>query len=252
MILTPHNRRQLDLSPEHFHDLPMFPIDEPTSPMLSNSANMMFSAMSMLSANAFADFVNGQAVAEPEAFFADLNNVEDSEASMESQLYFDGLDEQDDGERNLDLDDFIAFGDDSSEDEDDKGKGKDWEPSSTPARPTTASSDADILSHLNSHTVGAFRRNQVNQQLILSNQATQDSLAFSGPYNHTAIRGLRSDRFDTAGAPLTPVRRRKNQLGDIRRSPLETMSTKRKASSEAQNGGHKKQRSISDVNNLHI
>jgi hypothetical protein len=135
MILTPHNRRQLDLSPEHFHDLPMFPIDEPTSPMLSNSANMMFSAMSMLSANAFADFVNGQAVAEPEAFFADLNNVEDSEASMESQLYFDGLDEQDDGERNLDLDDFIAFGDDSSEDEDDKGKGKDWEPSSTAPPP---------------------------------------------------------------------------------------------------------------------
>lgn len=252
MILTPHNRRQLDLSPEHFHDLPMFPLDEPTSPMLSNSANMMISAMSMFSANAFAEFVNGQAVAEPEAFFADLNNVEDSEASLESHLFFDGEDDQDDGERNLDLSDFIAFGDDSSEDEDDKDKGKDWEPASTPARPTTASSDVDILSHLNSHTVGAFRRNQVNQQLILSNQATQDSLAFSGPYNHTAIRGLRSDRFDTAGAPLTPARRRKNRLGDMGRSPLEAMSTKRKASSEAQNGGHKKQRSISDVNNLHL
>jgi hypothetical protein len=158
---------------------------------------------------------------------------------------------EDDGERNLDLSDFIAFEDsDSSDEEGDKTKN--WEPSSTPARPTTASSDVDILSHLNSHTVGAFRRNQVEQQLLLSNQATQDSLAFSGPYNHTAIRGLRSDRFDTAGVPLTPVRRRKNTLTETSRSPLETVSSKRKASSEAQNGGHKKQRSISDVNMLRI
>jgi len=248
MILTPHNRRQLDLSPEQFQGLPMFPIDEPTSPMLSNSASMMISAMSMFSTNTFADFINGQAVAGPEAFFSDFNGME-SDASMEDQRDLDSG--EDDGERNLDLSDFIAFEDsDSSDEEGDKTKN--WEPSSTPARPTTASSDVDILSHLNSHTVGAFRRNQVEQQLLLSNQATQDSLAFSGPYNHTAIRGLRSDRFDTAGVPLTPVRRRKNTLTETSRSPLETVSSKRKASSEAQNGGHKKQRSISDVNMLRI
>ena len=109
------------------------------------------------------------------------------------------------------------------------------------------------MSHLNSETVGAFRRNQINQQLILSNQATQDSLAFSGPYNFTALKGLRTDRFDTAGIPLTPIRRHKKQVNDFIRSPLESMSAKRKASSEAPDaGGHKKQRSISDVNYLHI
>lgn len=252
MILTPQDRRQLDLSPESFHGVPLFPLeDAPT--MLSSSADMMFSAlsMSMFTNDAYSDFVNGQAVAEPEAFFtAGMQALEDSEASMASQLNSNS--DEDDGERNLDMNDFIAFEDTDSSDSDQDKDTDNGVPSSTPARPTTASSDVDILSHLNSHTVGAFRRNQVNQQLILSSQATQDSLAFSGPYNHTAIRGLRSDRFETAGVPLTPARRRRSTLVDTSHSPLEAVSAKRKASSEAQNGGHKKQRSISDVNHLRI
>ncbi|VUC21340.1 unnamed protein product [Clonostachys rosea] len=247
MIFTPHQRRQLDLSPEQFHGVPAFPIDA-SSPMLSNSANMMFSAM--FSSNTFADFVNGQAIGPTEAFFPDITGADESEFSVDSQ----GLnweEEEDEAERGLNLNDFISFEESDSSDDEDKAKGN-WDPSSTPARPTTASSEVDVLSHLNSDIVGAFRRNQVNQQLILSNQATQDSLAFSGPYNHTAIRGLRSDRFDTAGVPLTPVRRHKSKISDLSRSPLESFSAKRKASAEVPNAGHKKQRSISDVNNLHL
>ncbi|CAI6092897.1 unnamed protein product [Clonostachys chloroleuca] len=247
MIFTPHQRRQLDLSPEQFHGVPAFPIDA-SSPMLSNSANMMFSAM--FSSNTFADFVNGQAVGPTEAFFPDITGAEESEFSVDSQA-LNWEEEEDEAERGLNLNDFISFEESDSSDDEDKVKGN-WDPSSTPARPTTASSEADVLSHLNSDIVGAFRRNQVNQQLILSNQATQDSLAFSGPYNHTAIRGLRSDRFDTAGVPLTPVRRHKSKISDLTRSPLESFSAKRKASAEVPNAGHKKQRSISDVNNLHL
>lgn len=247
MIFTPHQRRQLDLSPEQFHGVPAFPIDA-SSPMLSNSANMMFSAM--FSSNTFTDFVNGQAVGPTEAFFPDITGAEESEFSVDSQA-LNWEEEEDEAERGLNLNDFISFEESDSSDDEDKAKGN-WDPSSTPARPTTASSEADVLSHLNSDIVGAFRRNQVNQQLILSNQATQDSLAFSGPYNHTAIRGLRSDRFDTAGVPLTPVRRHKSKISDLTRSPLESFSAKRKASAEVPNAGHKKQRSISDVNNLHL
>jgi hypothetical protein len=241
MIFTPHRRRQLDLSPEQFN-LP-WALEEQPSPILSNSAHMMFSAM--FSSNTFGDFVNAQAIGPAEAFFPFPSETGTAEESSSASIQG----EEDEAEKKLDISDFITWDDvDSSGDEGNDGN---WEPSSTPLRPTTASSDRDLLSHLNSDTVGAFRRNQINQQLILSNKATQDSLAFSGPYNYSAIRGLKSDRFDTAGIPLTPIRRQKKHPSDATRSPLESVSAKRKASTEAGNG-HKRHRSISDVNFLKI
>lgn len=241
MIFTPHRRRQLDLSPEQFN----FPwaIEEQSSPILSNSANMMLSAM--FSSNTFGDFVNPQTMGPAEAFFPFPSEAGTADESSSASIHG----EEDEAEKKLDISDFITWDDgDSSGDEGNDGT---WEPSSTPLRPTTASSELDVLSHLNSDTVGAFRRNQINQQLILSNKATQDSLAFSGPYNYSAIRGLKSDRFDTAGIPLTPIRRQKKHASDVTRSPLESVSAKRKASSEVGNG-HKRHRSISDVNFLRI
>ncbi|KAJ3498903.1 hypothetical protein NLG97_g764 [Lecanicillium saksenae] len=241
MIFTPHRRQQLDLSPEQFNFA--WPIQDQTSPLLSSSANMMLSAM--FSSNTFGDFVNSQAMGPAEAFFpfpSEGVNVEGSSSSIEG--------DDDDAEKNLDISDFITWDEGGSSGEEDENGN--WQPSSTPLRPTTASSEIEVLSHLNSETVGAFRRNQINQQLILSNQATQDSLAFSGPYNYTALKGLKSDRFDTAGIPLTPIRRHKKQMSDMARSPLENASAKRKASGEQASGGHKRHRSISDVNMLRI
>ncbi|KAG7135553.1 hypothetical protein HYQ46_008916 [Verticillium longisporum] len=163
-----------------------------------------------------------------------------------------GPEGEDEAERSLDIDDFITFDAGSHADDDDDD---DWCRSdalaSTPARPTTASSEGDLLSHVNASNVGAFRRDQINQRLILSEKATQDSLAFSSPYNYTALRGIKSDRFETAAAPLTPMRRQKRQMQDMSRSPLETASQKRKASNE-HGLGHKRHRSISDVNQLRI
>ncbi|TFB01967.1 hypothetical protein CCMA1212_005743 [Trichoderma ghanense] len=247
MIFTPTRRRQqLDLSPEQFN----FPwaIEESSAPLLSNSANMMLSAM--FSSNTFGDFVNAQAMGPAEAFFpfpAEANADDSSTApSMEEE-------EEEDDEEKLNINDFITFGEaDDDESSGDEGNANKWRAS--PNRPATASSDmGEVLSHLNSNTVGAFRRNQINQQLILSNQATQDSLAFSGPYNYTALRGLKSDRFDTAAIPLTPLRRHKKQLSDMARGPLDTLSAKRKATSEASGSSHKKHRSISsDVNALGV
>ncbi|KAL7948850.1 hypothetical protein V8C42DRAFT_230935 [Trichoderma barbatum] len=245
MIFTPHRRRQLDLSPEQFN----FPwaIEDQSSPLLSNSANMMLSAM--FSSNTFGDFVNAQAMGPAEAFFpfqAEANGDDSSTSpSME--------DEDEDDEEKLNINDFITFGEaDDEESSGDEGNDDKWGVS--PKRPTTSSGDmGEVLSHLNSDTVGAFRRNQINQQLILSNQATQDSLAFSGPYNYTALRGLKSDRFDTAAVPLTPIRRHKRQLNDTTRGTLESAPAKRKATGEASGSNHKRHRSISsDVNYLRL
>lgn len=242
MIFTPHRRRQLDLSPEQFN----FPwaIEEQSPSLLSNSANMMLSAM--FSSNTFGDFVNAQAMGPAEAFFPFQSAANDDNSSTSPSME----DEDEDDEEKLNINDFITFGE-AADDESSGDEGNDDKWGASPKRPTTAS--GEVLSHLNSDTVGAFRRNQINQQLILSNQATQDSLAFSGPYNYTALRGLKSDRFDTAAVPLTPVRRHKKQLSEMNRAPLESASTKRKAPSEAGGSKHKRHRSISsDVNFLRL
>ena len=245
MIFTPHKRRQLDLSPEHF-DISTWGLEEQSSPLLSNSANLMISAM--FSNDNIADFINAPAMGPTEAFFpfqADANTPDGSSSGPPSIAGQDDF-----GEDKLIYDDCISWGDDESSGNEEETSN--WEPSATPLRPTTASSDTDILSHLNSETVAIFRRNQIDQQLILSRQATQDSLALSGPLNLTTIKGLKSDRFDEAGAPLTPVRRLKKEISDLAKSPLEAASAKRKGSEEPSGHTHKRPQSISAVNNLQL
>jgi len=245
IIFTPTTRNTLDLSPEHFHaapdladGLPWQITGDPVSPLVGNGTGML---LDTLTSGLFGHL-------DIEGMFG-LHTADASSPSIE----YDSsgpADSDADPETGLRVDDFIQLDGYSSNEEDDGDKTT--EPASTPMRPTTASSDADVLSHLNPATVGAFRRNQVNTQLMIRHQATQDSLDFSGPYNSTAIRGIRSDRFETAGVPLTPVRRHKKQLSDLARSPLDAVSAKRKASSEIPNNGHKKQKSISDVGSLHL
>ncbi|WYZ35320.1 hypothetical protein EsH8_I_001596 [Colletotrichum jinshuiense] len=248
MIFTPHRRRHLDLSPEQFNFQYLAPIEEnQNSPMLSSSAQIMMSAM--FSSNTFGDYLNTQAMGPAEAFFPFQS--EPNTADESSDVGFDEEDEDDEVERSLNISDFIDFDDARSSGDEDENQ---WDAdplNSTPARPRTASSDVDLHSHINANNVGAFRRDQINQRLILSDKATQDSLALSSPYNYTALRGLKSDRFETAAVPLTPLRRSKKQMRDLARSPLESMSQKRKASSEM-SVAHKRQRSISDVNLLRI
>ncbi|KAH7367051.1 hypothetical protein B0T11DRAFT_49952 [Plectosphaerella cucumerina] len=239
MIFTPHRRRHLDLSPEQFN-MPQFNMQ--SSPMVGSSAHIMMSAMYSTSAD-FGDFLTTQTMGPAEAFFPFP-----SEADESSDIP-DG--DEDDAERSLDIDDFLTFDGPVEEDDDIDAWCRSDAIQSTPARPVTASSDVEMLSHINASNVGAFRRDQINQRLILSEKATQDSLAFSSPYNYTALRGIKSDRFETAAVPLTPMRRQKRNVQEFTRSPLETASAKRKASSEHTNG-HKRHRSISDVNQLHL
>lgn len=274
MIFTPQRLRRLDLSPESFNlDYFTNPDATQSSPILSNSASLMMSAM--FSSNTFGDFMNTQAVGPAEAFFSFASDAVTADDSDETG---DVIDDEDEEERSLKLEDFITFHQDSSEDEEDQDE-ENWEIDtnvdlvSSPLRPRTSVSAASatsdtsmtgahpLLTHFdnNSNAVGAFRRNQVNQQLILSDKASPASLAFSGPYYHGTLRGIKTGSMDAVAAPITPVRRRKrgsisnvNVGGDLNRSPLEGLSQKRKASAALADNLHKRHRSISDMEVLQI
>ncbi|KAH8649954.1 hypothetical protein BX600DRAFT_442045 [Xylariales sp. PMI_506] len=251
MIFTPQKLRRLDLSPETFN----FPFFEPvsqSSPILSNSGNLMMGAM--FSSNTFGDFMNTQAVGPVEAFFSTSpgGNILD-DISEEDIVEEDDDDEEDEGESGLNLDDFLTLEESSDEDDDNIPDEHDLY-STTPGRPTTASSDvASLLSHLehNSDIVGAFRRDQANSQLLRSGKATRESLAFSGPFFQGTLRGIKDGRISSTNVPISPLRKQKRRGPDLTSSPLAGMSQKRKSSAQQQ-FGHKRQRSIPDVDLLSI
>ncbi|EPE05990.1 hypothetical protein F503_02819 [Ophiostoma piceae UAMH 11346] len=125
-----------------------------------------------------------------------------------------------------------------------------------------------LLAHFgkNSDAVSAFRRNQIDKQLIYSNKATAESLAFSGPLNMGTLRGIRNGSLEAVTTPITPPRRPKQRMmmmahaAAAARSPLEIIAQKRKASGSVASGGsdngsgstlsHKRHRSISEVKDL--
>ncbi|CAK7217254.1 hypothetical protein SCUCBS95973_003083 [Sporothrix curviconia] len=122
-----------------------------------------------------------------------------------------------------------------------------------------------LLAHFgkNSDAVGAFRRNQINQQLIYSNKATAESLAFSGPYTMGTLRGIKNGSFGAVATPITPPRRPKQRqsmssLGaakDFRtQNNQDSAPQKRKASNAVSDAlhHHKRPRSISELNNIFL
>ncbi|KAK7943811.1 uncharacterized protein PG986_012924 [Apiospora aurea] len=243
----PQRLRRLDLSPEQFN----FPFYEPisqSSPLLSNSGNLMMGAM--FSSNTFGDFMNTQPVGPMEAFFPHTNDntaVEDEdEESSDDEL------DEDEEESKLNVDDFVDLGDGSS-DEEDVNAVDESEDIFSPQRPTTANNDVtSLLSHFenNSNIVGAFRRDQANSQLIRNGKATRESLAFSSPYFEGTLRGIKDGRLTDTNIPISPLRKHKKK-SSVSESPLSSTAQKRKAASE-QHLGHKRQRSIPDVELLHI
>ncbi len=264
IFTTPRRHSRLDLSPESFNV--DFGAQDLTncSPILNPGLVMMGA---MISSNTYGDFMNTQPFGPAEAFFPLTSDpLMGDEYSDDSEFAAAGPDEE---ECKLELEDFITFHPDSDDDEEAAEDGEEWnglDPSS-PTRPRTAasgtsaatdSSAADVLhpllSHLdNTNAVGAFRRNQINQQLIYSDKASQESLAFSGPYHYGTLRGIKTGSMETVTAPITPARRRRGTSlsmngFEIQASP----SQKRKASSTFTDSLHKKQRSISDMDLLQI
>ncbi|KAI2610528.1 hypothetical protein GGR54DRAFT_370146 [Hypoxylon sp. NC1633] len=242
--------RGFDLSPEQFN----FQYFEQTqsSPILSNPGSIMMSGM--ISSSTYGDFMNTHAVGPAEAWYSQASdgNVVDTSDSDDQVV--------DEAEKSLKLEDFITLDDDDGSSDEEKivehEEADDQifrTPGRTPGRPGTASSDVtSLLDHFqhNANIVGAFRRDQANHQLISRSKATRESLAFSGPYYEGTLRGIKDGRIATTNVPISPMRKQK-KMPELASSPLSSISQKRKASSE-HHKGHKRQRSIPDVNLLRI
>jgi hypothetical protein len=220
------------------------PIEE-MSPMLSNCANLMMSGMASIDRYGL-----GPAIGPPEAFYPFTSISSDG-------LITQGTDDEDeddleelDDEDLWDINDMVDFGDGSSagEEEEDPSPSSDTaEPTSTPARPTTATSEDQVhplLNHFNNPSVvGAFRSHQNLHQLMTRDDVSQDSLAFSGPYQQGTLKGIKGGRFAAANKSITPRRKTLQQpIGSSPGSPLANVG-KRKFSGE-EFTGHKRHRSM--------
>ena len=146
------------------------------SPMLSSSANLMMTAVGNDAQS------GGQVMGPPEAFYPTNNTGGDRTFDDEDEE--DDDDEDDDGENILNVDDFIDFGNGSSDEEMDKDFDETDDPTSpvlaspiqggsttpTPARhndPSHRSSAERLLNHLDQGVVTAFRRNHTRYQALI-------------------------------------------------------------------------------------
>ena len=207
--------------------------------MISNSANLMMSAM-----YAPLDQFAGNVLGPPEAFFPFTNISPEGELTQDSPSSYD--DDDVDDENLWKLDDFLHFGPDSSDDE---GAHDDGETSetmegevSTPRPNTAASEDQSNPLLSNPALVGAFRSNQHRHKILSRNSnTTENSLLFSTGINSAAIRGIKKGRISAATAPIATPRKRAPRPVDLS-SPSMAQGQKRKFSGEAM--GHKRTKSL--------
>lgn len=205
------------------------------SPMISNSANLMMSAMYNEVENM--QLFGGNVLGPPEAFFPFTNIDANGHISQDSPDSFDEDDIEDAELQLLAMDDLIAFPDDDDDDEDELPTDGEM----TTPRPTTVNSEDQVHPLLMSRgLVGAFRNNQNNHRILSSSNVSQNSLLFSGRFNSTAIQGIREGHINAAGAPITPLRKQRRVPMDS--SPLATLTSKRKSDSDHR--GHKRYKSM--------
>jgi hypothetical protein len=233
----------------HSFDTPRLPaayVEDNTfqemSPMISNSANMMMSAMYNPD-YPLGQFLGGEVLGPPEAFFPFTSISANGDITQDDPSSYDedDIDEVD----ILNLEDLIDFPDEDTSDELDEHDSAfsltDGEPFSmgTP-RPTTATSEDQVHPLLlsNPRLVGAFRNNQDTHKLLSGSNITADSMRFSSRFHTTAIQGIRNGHLTAATTPITPMRKQKLRLTDAS-SPLQN---KRKFSGEER--GHKRTKSM--------
>lgn len=205
------------------------------SPMISNSGNLMLSAMNGgLGGNGARPF------GPPEAFFP-FTDINPNGSILQDSVDSYDDDTVDEDELLFAVEDFLDFGE--SADEEDTTAEDSAAPSSTPARPSTSQ---DMHHHLpKPHLVGAFRNNQDRHQLLSRNKASKASLAFGGPLNQGPIRGIKDNRLAAANTPITPVRKRKTPKASMPSSPFSQSPLKRKASGGAEMANsHKRSKSM--------
>lgn len=220
--------------------------------MISNSANLMMSAMS----TPYDDLFHGQAIGPSEAFFP-FTSIEANGTIYQNIDDFE-FDEDDFSANDdaLNLEHYIDFDNDSSDEEngDDPSSESQTANEGAPlARPTTATSEDQVhplLNHFDSGVVGAFRKNQTRHQLLSRNAESHASLAFHGP--NRPVRGIKGGRLEAANTPITPLRKQKMRPHNppVDSSPLAHLTgggiedKKRKFDMEEAVRGHKRTRSL--------
>ena len=202
-------------------------------PMLGSGANLMIPGL-LHGAPGSEHILGGQVLGPPEAFYPFTSIEADGNIVQEEDE-----DDDDDDEDLWNVNDFIDFGDGSSDSE---KEGSDTEvlaspatsmvaiPGSTPIRPDnshlTSTTAVDLLEHLDRGVVTAFRRNQNRHQTYL-----RRPLGTSGRAVITGSRGL------GINTPISPMRKKKL---DQKKSATAAAITKRRVQN-----GNKRSRSKS-------
>ncbi|KAJ5135218.1 uncharacterized protein N7515_004496 [Penicillium bovifimosum] len=174
------------------------------SPMLASSANLMMTALGN-------DLTpGGQVMGPPEAFYPSQDFTIDS--SFEE-------DEEDDPEAALNVDDFIDFGNGSSDEDDDMGQNYDddshMSPMSAPSKPVgtptptrksePANNEERFLNHLDQGIVTAFRRNHNRYQALLRLPQHREFMPANSPARPASVF-----RHAKNNDQRTPTRKRKS------------------------------------------
>ncbi|KAK2739250.1 hypothetical protein FQN55_009531 [Onygenales sp. PD_40] len=177
-------------------DAMLSPLQTNLSPMLSSNANLMMTALG-------SDAV-GQVMGPPEAFYP-------SQGPSENNSYDE--DEEYDSEAVLDVNDFIDFGNGSS-DEEDVDKDFDVEAITSPVVPQSiketgvtefsqVNSAERLLNHLDRGIVTAFRRNHSRYQALIRLPQHREFVPANSPSRPASV--FRRTRFVD---PKTPTRKR--------------------------------------------
>lgn len=227
---------------------PIFSND--VTPMISNSANLMMSAMS----TPFDDLFHGQAIGPSEAFFPFTSIQADGSLYQDTGDIEYDEDDSSSPEDFMDMRNYIEFVDYPATDDEDGGEPSSDNAGGDSARPTTATSESQVhplLNHFDSGVVGAFRKNQNRHQLLSRNAESHASLAFHGP--NRPVRGIKGGRLQAANTPITPLRKQKSSRSIIPpadSSPLAHLTggamedKKRKFDMEETIRGHKRSKSL--------
>ncbi|MCJ1250974.1 hypothetical protein MMC30_008204 [Trapelia coarctata] len=204
---------------------------EQTTTMLGSAANLMMPGL-LHGAPGMEHILGGSVLGPPEAFYPfksiDANGMllDDDDEDVD--------DDDDDPEDMLNIQDFIDFGDDSSDIDDQMLDDSDSTllakrltdtPSKAPAMPAQRSSSIDLLQHFDKGVVASFRRNQTRHQSLLRRP--------SSPY------GIKGGRHFAANTPISPSKRKASRSLSSTFSPFNGVTARRKVA----NRTHKRSRS---------
>jgi len=203
---------------------------EQTTTMLGSAANLMMPGL-LHGAPGMEHILGGSVLGPPEAFYP-FKSIDANGMLLDDDD--DDADDDDDPEHMLNIQDFIDFGDDSSDideqmlDDSDStllAKPLTDTPSKTLATSAQRSSSIDLLQHFDKGIVASFRRNQTRHQSLLRRPS--------------ATYGIKGARQFAAISPISPSKRKASRSLNSTFSPSNGVTARRKVGNKT----HKRTRS---------